>query len=358
MSVINSTQIKPIYTTLIAAKYDELLKIKATSFLRSLFPDNVTKVRYPSYEVRRGSEKVAIDVTRGHQGIRTQLTKATQKIIDSFYFRYYFDATELECYWNLFGSTSISENVMTEFVNGVSVATKANQDLIERAYEVMCAEILEYGTVTSFNDGSIVNFHRKSGSFPDAGAGQYWADAGVNPYEQIAADCEFIRKNGKYMGGTFYTIMGATAFNDFLNNAIVKSRNDLKMWKLDDINAPNMLAEGQTYHGTISCGPYIVHILQYPQFYEHPTTDVLTPYMNPIKIVTIPPKPDFQTIYGATPQLITPGQGTSSLVSGKYVMQEAIDVWERKHKFGIESAGLPVPLAIDTIVTRTVAEEA
>lgn len=352
MGSISSTQIKPVYTTLIAAKYDELLQTKPTGFLRSMFKDNVTKVRYPMIDVRRGSEKMAVDVMLGHQGIRTQITKSTQKVLDPFYFRYYFDATQLDCYWNLFGSTSISENVMTEFVNGVAQHNQENLDLIDRRYEVLCAEVLEFGTCTSLNDGSIIDFKRKAGSFVDPGAGGYWADAGVDPYAQIGADCEFIRKNGKFTGGVFNLIMGSSAFSDFLGNAVVKGRNDLKMWKLDDLIKPEANIEGQTYHGTISCGPYIVHIWQYPQFYEN-TSGTLTPYINPKKVALMPVNPTFETIYAATPQLVTPGEATASLQASKYVLSEYIDLKSRTHEFHQESRGVPVPLAVDTLVTRT-----
>lgn len=353
MATISSSEFKPVYTTLIAARYDEMLKARATGFLRSMFMDNITKVRYPSIDVRRGTLKVAANVILGHQGIRTQITKSTQKVLDLFYFRYFFDATELDCYWNLFGSTSISENVMTEFVDGVAAGNKANQDLIERAYELFCAQILIDGTCFSLsNPTNIIDFGRKAGSMVDAGAGNYWADAGVDPYAQIAAQCEFIAKNGLYTGGEFNMILSGNSYGDLLNNTVVKARNDIKMWKLDNFVTPDMKVEGQTYHGTISCGPYTVHIWQYPQFYET-AGGVKTPFIDGNYAIVLPLKPEFQTIYGATPQLVTPGEATASLQASKYVLNEYIEQKSRTHEFHIESRGIPVPIAIDCISTRT-----
>jgi hypothetical protein len=111
-----------------------------------------------------------------------------------------------------------------------------------------------------------------------------------------------------------------------------------------------MKIDGQTYHGTVSAGTYTMHIWQYPQFYEDASGTKL-PYINPKKVIVVPINPNYQTIYGATPQLITPGQDTAKLISGKYVMSEYIDPKARTHEFHIESRGLPVPLAIDTIYT-------
>jgi hypothetical protein len=354
MPTIPISEVKPLYTTLIAARYDELNKIKATGALRGMFKDNITRVMFPSYDVRRGSEKVALNVVLGHQGVRTQITKATQKILDPFYFRLYFDSTQLECYWNLFGSTSISENVMTEFVDGVATATKANQDMIERAQELWSSEVLEFGTCTS-SDGSVADFKRKAASMVNTGAGTFWADAGIDPYAQLGDGGTFIRKYGKYMGGVFNVTMGEQALADFLNNPIVKARNDLKMWKLDNIVTPDMNAEGMVYHGTITCGSYTMHIWTYPQFYEDASNgNALTAYWPTKKVVITVPNPEFQFIYAATPQLITPGQSTASLIASKFVMSEYIDLKARAHEFHIESRGLPTPLAVDTIYTRQV----
>lgn len=353
-STISTTQLKPIYTTLLAARYDELMKTKATGWFRSMFKDNITKVRYPSYEVRRGTEKVAIDVIRGHQGIRTQITRSTQKLIDAFYFNLFFDATELDCYWNLFGSTSTSTNVMTEFVNGVDTHNKANQDMIDRAYELMCSQILEFGTCTSFADGSVVDFKRKAGSMVDKGAGNYWATGSVNPYNDVQAGCEWIRKNGLYTGSVFNMTMGTTAWQDFISNAIVLARNDVKMFKLDSIVAPEAKIEGQTYMGTISAGPYTVHLWQYDQYYDHPTTGVKTAYMNAKKVYITPVQTEFQIIYAATPQVVTPGAATLSLVAGKVIHWDYLDRKAKTHEFHSESCGLPVPLAIDTIYSLQV----
>lgn len=353
-ATIPSSQIASVFTTAIVSHYDEVLKARPTGWFRSMFTEKTTPVRYPSIDVRRGTEKVAIDVVRGHQGRRTQITKGTQKVFDPFYYNYYFDATELDAYWRLFGSQSASLNLLTEAANGVAVQNMANQDLIDRAIEVHCAEIMEFGTLTSFQDGSQIDFKRKSASFQDAGAGSYWATSGISPYQNIEDDCNWIRWNGKYTGGVFNLTMGQTAYKDFLDNTVVKGRNDLKMWKLDDLVAPDRNVQGQTYHGTISAGAYIVHIWMYPQFYEHPTTGAQTAYMNAKKYVLTPAKTDFEILFGAIPQLVTPGASTLSLVEAKYMMNDYIDPKRKSHEFHIESAPIPVPTAIDTIVTRKV----
>lgn len=350
-TVIPASEIKPISTTLIVAKYNEMVKIRPTGFLRSMFKDNVTKVLFPSYDVRRGSEKVAPNVILGHQGLRTEITKSTQKILDLFYFRLYINATGLDAYWNLFGSEAPTTNLMIDYVDSIMGGIKSNQDMIERAYELMCAQILINGTCSNpSNPNNIIDFGRKADSMVDPGAGNYWATAGVDPYQQIAGLESFIRKEGKYSGGVFNAILSAKSYVDFINNDVVKGRNDLKMWKLDDLVTPEQAANGATYMGTISTGPYTTHMWQYPQFYEA-ADGTKTPYIADNYTVIVPPNPDFQIIYGATPQLVTPGSDTSSLIAAPYVLSDYILPLERQHQYHTESRGIPVPIAIDTIGT-------
>ncbi len=347
------SEIKPLLTTTLFKLYNEFMVLKATMFLQSFFKTVETKVRYPSYEVRRGTENIAIDVVLGHQGNRQQITKATQKIIDPFYFKEYFEATDMDCYWNLFGSTvfNLTDGALADVINGINEGNKVNIDHITRAYELFCSQILEFGTVTSFRDGSVVNFNRKAASIVDLGAGNYWAITGTDPYKNIQDMCDTIRKNGKYSGGQFHLVLGETAFADLMTNSTVLQRNDIKMWQLDDINRPVMNSEGQTYHGTISCGPYICHLWQYPQYFNYPVTGVMTNYVNPKKVFVIPAKVEWQLVYAATPQLVDLGTPTPNLKSGKFVMRDYMNAETTSHKFFVESRGMPVPVDVDNLGT-------
>lgn len=352
-TIIPASEIKPLYTTLFAAKYNEFTKIRATGFLRSMFKDLVTKVLYPSYNVRRGTEKIAPNVMLGSQGRRTELTKSTQKLLDLFYFRLYFGTTGMDAYWNLFGSEAPTMNMMIDFVDSIMENYKVNQDQIERAYEYMCAQILINGTCSNpYYPDNIIDFGRRAESMVNPGAGNYWDVEGVDPYEQLAAGGTFIRQYGKYMGGVFNVIMGEKAFNDFLNNSVVKQRNDLKMWKLDELVQPEMRVDGQVYKGTITAGSYVMHVWTYPQFYENPSGE-LVPYIDENVAIVVPPSPDFALIYGACPQLVSPTTNTPQLISAPYVFTDYIDQLGREHRFDIESRGMPVPIAVDTIYTLT-----
>lgn len=361
--VISPSEIKPLLTTLIEDRYDELMLIKPTKFLQSLFKKVITKVLYPAIDVRRGSERVAVDLILGHQGIRVQQTKATQKIFDLAYFFLWSDISKLQCYWNLFGSTEFSVNALTETANEVAIANKTNIDMIERAVEVWCAEILEYGTVTSFRDSSTINFGRRALSLVDLGVGNYWNTPGVDPAVSLQTGANFIRTYGKYTGGIFNIIIGDNANMALQNNDVILNRaKAIETLKLETIIEPEMRLEGQTYKGTMSAGSYIFHLWMYPQYYDRAdsypespaSTYTSTPYINPAKINMVPygVQPG-DLLYGACPQVVD-SNNTASLVAGEYNFKEDIDTWDATHKMGVESRVLPVPVRIDQFWTAQV----
>ena len=352
MDFVNAGLQRPLVTNSIVKNL--IIGMEPTTLLQSKFKGIAKRTLALSWTIKRFGETVAGDVIRGADGNLNQFPKMTYKSVVPPYYYEKLNVTQIDGYDRVFSesdSGQISVGLFNDFRANLMEQTKQVISKIKRSIELQAREVYTKGTVTPLN-APVIDFKRKAGSFVDPGAGNYWANDGVDPYKQLAAGGDFIRKNGKYMGGTFNVIMGEQAFADFLTNSVVSQRNDLKMWKLDTIVSPDMKIEGQTYHGTISCGPYTMHIWQYPQYYEDASNgNALTPYINPKKVYVLPQNPDFQTIYGATPQIVTPGAATASLISGKYIMSEYIDMRSRSHEFHIESRGLPVPIAIDQLYT-------
>lgn len=360
---ISSSEIKPIFTTEIVDRFDELMEIRTTGFLRSFFAPVISKVLYPAIEVRRGTEKVGVDITLGSQGTRTQITKATQKIYDPYYFFYFSDVSKLDCYYNTFGSGTFNFNSAVELADKVTVSNKSNMDLIDRAIELWCAEVMEFGTTTSLRDGTVIDFGRKAESIVDLGAGHYWNVSGVDPSVSFQAAGEFMRKEGKYAGTVFHAILGSEANLALQANDVILSRaKSIETLKLETIIAPTQLkADGQAYRGTYTAGSYTFHLWEYPQFYEladaYPETPTstytLTPYINPIKVFVLPAEGILpgDILYGACPQI---GLDTASLEAGPFHMKERIDTWNVFHEFGVESRPMVVPKLIDRFYTMQV----
>lgn len=327
-------------------------KNKPTNFLRSYFPTKVVPTKLISYMVSRGFEQVAVDVWRGDEGKRTQWTQSTEKILEPFYYRYNFDLTSLQVYDALF-MPQLQQNTAQIMLLLDTIIEKQleNQYLIERAIEIMCAQIFQTGKITQSSNGTgiEIDFKRKSASFLTPTA--YWNGAG-DPFADVVTQCHFLRTKGKAMGNTFDMICGADALQAFLANTIVKARQNLFNYAPDQLTQPIAQAEsvGSTTHGTFTAGPYRVRIIGYDQYYDTVSgnTGTAVPYLDP-KVVTLLPSnndPKFATYFGAIPQVVQPG---GAPIIGDFVAWDWQTPDRKAHLYEVESAPLPVPIKIDQI---------
>lgn len=343
-STIPVQDAQALFTKTMIAVYKE--KVSVTSFLRSFFTVKETMTKNVSIAVRRGYEKVAVDVSRYSDGNRNQSTKTSEKIFTPPFYDEYLTANEFELYDRVIASLSMGQtSFIGELSDEMADQLMELQNKIERAIELQCAQIFDTGVV-ELKAGANIDFKRKAASLVDKGAGNYWATATVDPYKDLEAGCNFIRTKGKAQGGIYNVIMGADALSDFLNNAIVQKRADIRNFGLDNVNGPIKSAVGSTYHGQVACGSYKVNIWSYPEFYD--VSGVSTPYIDPKKVILLPEKTDFVLSFAAVPQLITNGGVPQK---GAYLIQEFMDLKKTAHEIHIKSAPIAVPVRIDTIYT-------
>lgn len=352
MAEIATQDARALFTKMLIDVYQE--RIRPTAFLRSFFPTAVSPTKEISIEVERGKELVAVDVVRGTEGNRNTFSRSTEKVFIPPMFREYFDATQLDLYDRVLGSQgSANEQLFAALLNTVADRLGLLQDKIERAYEIQCSQVLETGVVTLKSGvAASIDFKRKATSLVDKGAGNYWATGSVNPFTDLEAGCNFLRKVGKSTDGMFNAIIGSQALADLLANTTFTTRQNLFNMALDQVVGPMRGAQGMTYHGTVTAGAYKVQLWAYPQFYDDPTTGVSTAYVNPKKVTLIPSNPRFRMAFAAVPQLIgEPGQMPTQ---GAYVFGEYLDQRLAAHIFDIKSAGVALPVAVDQIYTLQV----
>jgi hypothetical protein len=344
MSAISTTDARALFTKMLVDVYKELPQVMG--FLRSFFPDKIESTKELSIEVQRGTERVAADVIRGSIGNRNQFSRSSEKIFIPPYLREYFDATELSLYDRLFGSTQIDDGVFSAFLEQIAEKLKVLQDKMERRHELMCAQVLQTGIVT-YDKGTSVDFHRKVASNIDKGGGNYWATGTVNPYNDLANGAQFIREKGKSQGSVYNAIMGRSALSDFLGNTIVKERSDIRNFGLDTIREPQRNSVGGSLHGQVTAGDYKVNLWTYPEIYEN-SAGTAIPYIDTDKVIMLPETPMFKFGFAAVPQLVTQGGGVKK---GKFIFDDFVDDRKKTHEFDIQSAGLPIPTAVDQIYT-------
>lgn len=346
MSNIPVTDARGLFTKMLISVYKE--RITPKSFLRSFFTVKESATKELAIEVQRGTEKIAVDVERGTEGNRNSFSRSTEKIFVPPYYREYFDATDLDLYDRLFGSTSeIDNDTFQGFLESVADKLRMLQDKIERAYELQCAQVLETGIVT-LNAGVNIDFKRKSGSLVD-NTSTPWTGSN-DPYLQIEAGCNFLRQTGKSEGPIVNALVGSLAMRAFLDNADVKERGPLTNINLDAIRPPQRNSVGGSLFGRITAGSYSVNLWTYPEFYDN-VSGVSTPYLNPKKVILLPEAPKFVLGFAAVPQLLTTG---IAVKKGAYLVSDYIDQRNSKHIFDIKSAGVAIPVAVDQIYTMQV----
>jgi hypothetical protein len=338
---ISPLQARGIYTDTMIAIFRE--RIPVMSFLRSFFPARTTMTKYVSIEVQRGTERVAVDVMRGTNGNRNKSTLSTMKTFLPPYFNEFFLANELDVYDRAIGSTD--PQAMVDFSRESAQELAKLRDKIDRAVELMCAQIFEFGIITLVN-GDNVDFKRKAASLVANVAGNTWATGTVSPYDTLKAGAKFLRETGKVMGANFNVILGATALDHFLSNTIVLTRNDIKNLTLDQISSPVKNAVGASYHGRVTAGAYTFDLWTYPEVYEDTNGDV-QPYVNPKKVVILPETTNFELAYGLIPQLMNGGAPQT----GQFLIKDFVDERAMAHEVHIMSAPIPIPVAIDQMYT-------
>lgn len=347
MATIASSDARALFTKMLIAVYRE--RKTPMAFLRSFFRVVEHSTKELSIEVQRGTEKIAVDVERGTEGNRNVFSRTTEKIFVPPYYREFFDATELDLYDRLFGSTEIDNGVFEQFMLSVADKLQMLQEKIERAYELQCAQVLETGIVT-LKAGINIDFKRKAGSLVGVG-GAPWDNDANSPIDQMEAGANFLRQTGKAGGDVFNVIMGSAAQGAFLNNAKVKGRADIRSFGLDVVSAPQRNAVGSSYHGRVSIGSYLADIWTYPEFYDN-AAGVSTPYINSKKIIMLPQSPNFVLGFAAVPQLIAPENPVPK--KGAFVIGNYKDERNHKHIYDIRSAGVAIPVAVDQIYTKQV----
>lgn len=351
MGVINLSEARGLFTNKLQAIYRE--KVTPTAFLRSFFAPVESQTLTVSIAVRRGAERIAVDVQRGTEGNRNTFSKSSEKLFKPAFYEEFFEATEMDFYdkmWNANGTVEV-----TTFKMWLDEAVDNLEQLIfkiDRAYEVQCKQVLETGVVI-LNTGTNIDFNRKATSLVANAAGNTWATGTVSPYVNIEAGCNFIRTKGKSQGTVYNCIMGSEAFQDFMDNTIVKDRNDMQHINLDSISKPQRVSDA-TLHGQISAGSFKVNIWTYNEYYDIAGSANL-PYIHAKKVIIIPEKPNFKFMYSGIPQLLGdngPKEGAGLTgKKGRYHISEHLDTRKKSHQIIVESAGVPVPVAIDQIYT-------
>jgi len=345
MSNLSTTDARPLFTKELVARFSDRVKPKA--FLRSFFKETESASKSISIEVERDAQSVAVDVVRGTEGNRNTWDKSTEKIFVPPYYNEYFDATQLDCYEDLFVSGSIAPVNFGKFLEAAISKMEGLFDKVDRAYELQASQVLLSGIVTLKN-GINIDFKRKAASLVAYNAAHDFSITTVDPNTKLLEGCTFLKEVGKSEGAVINAIFGSAALSAYLSNPKVQSRALAVQYGLDAIVPAQRNALGQSFHGEISVGSYRVRIWSYPETYKHPVTGTTTSYMDSKKVVMVPEMTANVLSYAAVPQLVEAGVGVKK---GKFLTYEFRDERTTSHIMGVKSAGVAIPVGVDQIYT-------
>jgi len=149
-----------LFTESLVSVYRE--KVSVTSFLRSFFEPIEVMTKEVSISVRRGSEKIAVDVVTYSDGNRNSFDKSSEKIFVPPFYHEYLTANDHRLYDQVI--TALSQSNTTYFAEMTAELAEDLMDLqnkIERAVELQCSQVLQTGVLT-LNSRTDINFNRKT----------------------------------------------------------------------------------------------------------------------------------------------------------------------------------------------------
>jgi hypothetical protein len=350
---INLADAQQLFTKKLTAVLSDRVEPKA--FLRSHFTETESWSLEISTQTSRVAELIAKDTTRGTDGNRNIFGKSTEKLFIPPFYNEYFDITQLDGYNQLYGDPSalISDIVFDRFLQTVADKMMLIQDSIDRAYEKQCGDVFTDGIIT-LADGSQIDFKRKSESKVTLSGAALWTNAAADPNDVLLQAANFLRITGKSPDATYNVIMGADVYQAYIANAAVLKRGAIFNWNMDRLLPAQRQSTGFSDHGTVSAGSYNFNLLSYPQYFDSYSGSSLTkgtPYIDPKKIIVVPQVCKNVLAYAAVPQLLSTG---ATPMKGKWFVYNWPDQKMTTHDFGVKSAGVAIPVAVDQIFTAKV----
>lgn len=356
---ISNTQLPGLFTQGVQETYTDALSPKLA--FKGMVSETKESTKLVSIAVQRRNEKIAVDVIRGTNGNRNQITRSNVKVFETPFFHEYIDITTLENYNRVFGESTVSDTMVADLVSEAMVEAAAVVDKINRRYELQWSQVFETGIVQLVN-GENIDFKRKAESIVDVSVsgGGYWSAGAATIKEDLTEGCEFLRTVGKSNVAVMNAYMGEGALNAFLSATQTLAEGDTRWIKRMSIEMPSRTPNGMAFHGQYSAGSWVVNVFTYPDYYD--LSGVSTPFIPTNKVFLVPSEGfRFTHKYAATPTVFEVGNAAAPLGgrvignrTGDFNMYTSLDDRKFTHVLGIMSAGLAVPLSVDQIYTMTV----
>lgn len=228
---------------------------------------------------------------------------------------------------------------------------------IRRAIELQASQVLQTATLSLKDEnGNILyalDYKPKITHFPTAVVA--WDQSSNTIMADIEALATVLRTDGQQTPDQL--IMGSAAWEAFISDDAVQQRYDIRRYDLGTIAPVPMNSDAGTYMGTVRAGNYMFDVWTYNGFYEDPETLVVTPFLDPAKVIMRASVGRLDATYGNIPTFGNPAAGIlpympprlSSASLGSDIFTNAY-LTETREQIIVSASSRPllIPTAIDT----------
>lgn len=331
-------------------------KLAPKTFIRSMFKTVTTSALKLSREVKRYSERIAVDQDRSAEGqLNTAGLRTAKQEIPPFY-REFFPISELNYYDRVFGTDgNVRATEVEGLIDEVSDMLSILQYKIDRTIEKNCVEAIFSRTVTTDKYGTY-DFKKKAASVITPPF--VWSNASAKPLDDLQKCCKFVRTKGKARGSQFNAIMGETSVQEFFNNAQVKEFGEIRRITTVQLGMPTYMEDtGAVFHGQVAAGEYVVNVWSYPEFYDDGAGNSI-PYIGAEQVAVIPMDPGFELNFGGVPSLQKIGIEANAvkmyvMKAGEFHVRKYDDHRAANTFFEVSSANLPIPVFVDRVASMS-----
>lgn len=232
-----------------------------------------------------------------------------------------------------------------------------------RTIELQASTILQTGICSLMGkDGSVqymLDYQAKPSHFPTVLA--TWAAGAGTPLEDIQALCEVIRMDGKRVVTDL--IFGRVAWADINKNSEWKANLDIRRMELGEVR-PQQMPEDANYMGTVWIGEYPLRLWTYTGYFKHPSTGVLTRYVDDSNVIFLSEGARLDATFGGSPIFTPPNSVAANFVPRRLAslgsqMNALVNAWISPNgeilSVGVKVRPLLVPVEIDSfgcLITR------
>lgn len=325
----------------------------APSFLMSFFRVEETSSLNVLLRTKRNGKKVAVDTNIQTKGRMHKRQVGKLDIVQPPLYSYFTNMSLSDQYNGysrlLFADrlTASDMAVIDDFSQVLSVDLEDMHDMIKRAKELQCAQLLSNGIV-QFRNNDNIDFGRLVGSMD--GSTVNWGTSGATYVADLTAGVDWIKTNASSSATVFHAIMGIDAFNNFISSEEIQKRQNIKHFTPDVLHAGRPTPEGGVYWGTVSLNNgTTLHIWSYGAEYDL-ANGTSAKYVAVNDVYVIPDRDSAELTFVQAEVKYLPGTLNTGRYRGMYT-REWRDYRDQNHEYYLEDRFLAVSQEINEIYT-------